>query len=42
MQTRRRFWTEDKIGTVLDGLRGDDSIAELCRREGSAQSLYCT
>ena len=27
---------------MLDGLRGDDSIAELCRKEGIAQSLYYT
>jgi transposase len=39
-QTRRHFSAEDKIRIVLDGLRGDDSIAELCRREGIAQSLY--
>ena len=38
--TRRHFPAEDKIRIVLDGLRGDDSIAELCRREGIAQSLY--
>ena len=38
--TRRHFSAEDKIGIVLDGLRGEDSIAELCRREGIAQSLY--
>ena len=31
---------EDKIRTVLDGLRGEDSIAELCRKQGIAQSLY--
>ena len=36
----RHFSSEDKIRIVLDGLRGDDSIAELCRREGIAQSLY--
>ena len=41
-QTRRHFSAEDKIRIVLDGLRGDDSIAELCRREGIAQSLYYT
>jgi len=41
-QTRRHFSTEDKIRIVLDGLRGEDSIAELCRREGIAQSLYYT
>ncbi len=40
--TRRHFLAEDKIRIVLDGLRGDDSIAELCRREGIAQSLYYT
>ena len=38
--TRRHFTAEDKIRIVLDGLRGDDSIAELCRREGIAQSVY--
>ena len=37
--TRRHFSAEDKIRIVLDGLRGDDSIAELCRKEGIAQSL---
>ena len=41
-QPRRHFSAEDKIRIVLDGLRGDDSIAELCRREGIAQSLYYT
>ena len=39
---RRHFSAEDKIRIVLDGLRGDDSIAELCRKEGIAQSLYYT
>ena len=39
-QTRRHFSAEDKIRIVLEGLRGDDSIAELCRKEGIAQSLY--
>ncbi len=39
-QTRRRFSAEDKIRIVLAGLRGDDSIAELCRQEGIAQSQY--
>ena len=37
--TRRHFSAEDKIRIVLGGLRGDDSIAELCRKEGIAQSL---
>src|SRR6201993_2687713 len=38
--TRRRFSAEDKIRIVLEGLRGQDSIAELCRKEGIAQNLY--
>lgn len=38
--TRKRYPTEEKIRIVLSGLRGEDSIAELCRREGIAQSLY--
>ena len=37
---RKQYSAEDKIWIVLDGLRGEDSIAELCRREGIAQSLY--
>ena len=32
--TRRQFSSEEKIRVVLEGLRGEDSIAELCRREG--------
>jgi len=31
--TRKQYSAEEKIGIVLDGLRGDDSIAELCRRK---------
>ena len=38
--TRRQFSAEEKIRIVLDGLRGEHSIAELCRREGIAESLY--
>ena len=38
-KTRKQYGAEEKI-IVLDGLRGEDSIAELCRREGIAQSLY--
>ena len=38
--TRRHFSAEEKIRIVLDGLRGEDSIAELCRREDIAQSMY--
>jgi transposase len=34
------FSAEDKIRIVLEGLRGEDSIAELCRREGIVQNLY--
>ena len=40
--TRRHHSAEEKIRIVLEGLRGDDSIAELCRKEGIAQSLYYT
>lgn len=38
--TRKHYSAEDKIRIVLDGLRGDASIAELCRREGIAESMY--
>ena len=38
--TRRHFSAEDKIRIVLEGLRGEDIIAELCRREGIVQNLY--
>jgi transposase len=38
--TRRKYSTEDKIRIVLSGLRGEYAIAELCRREGIAESLY--
>ena len=37
---RRQFSAEEKIRIVLSGLRGEDSIAELCRREGIVQNLY--
>ena len=37
--TRRQYSAEEKIRIVLDGLRGEDSIAELCRREGINQNL---
>lgn len=39
-QTRRKYTSEDKIRIVLSGLKGEDSIAELCRLEGIAQSQY--
>src|SRR5690606_22856356 len=38
--TRRHYSAENKIRIVLEGLRGEDSIAELCRREGIASSQY--
>mgnify|MGYP003338645606 CR=1 FL=1 len=38
--TRKHHSAEEKIRTVLEGLRGEYSIAELCRREGIAESLY--
>ena len=38
--TRKHHSAEDKIRIVLDGLRGERSIAELCRHEGIAESLY--
>jgi transposase len=38
--TRRHYSAEDKIRIVLEGLRGEHSIAELCRREAIAESLY--
>ena len=38
--TRKQYSAEEKIRIVLDGVRGEDSIAQLCRREGIAQSLY--
>lgn len=38
--TRRHFSAEEKIRIVLEGLRGEESIAELCRREGIATSMY--
>ncbi|OOY63761.1 transposase [Solemya velum gill symbiont] len=39
-RTRRKFSSEEKIRIVLDGLRGEVSIAELCRREGINNNLY--
>ena len=38
--TRKQYSAEEKIRIVLDGLRGEHSIAELCRREGIVESLY--
>ena len=39
-KTRRQYSAEEKIRVVLEGLRGEESIATLCRREGIAESLY--
>ena len=39
-KTRKQYSAEEKIRIVVSGLRGEDSIAELCRREGIAESLY--
>ena len=39
-KTRRQYGAEEKIRSVLEGLRGEETGAELCRREGIAQSLY--
>lgn len=39
-RTRRQFGAEDKIRIVLQGLRGEESIAEICRKEGLHQNLY--
>jgi transposase len=38
--TRKHYGAEEKIRIVLEGLRGEESIAALCRREGIAESLY--
>lgn len=38
--SRRKYSAEEKIRIVLEGLRGEESIAELCRREGIATSIY--
>jgi len=39
-KTRRKFNSEEKIRIVLEGLKGEESIAAICRREGIAPSLY--
>ncbi len=39
-KTRRRFAPEEKIRIVLEGLRGEQRVADLCRREGIASNLY--
>ena len=39
-KTRKKYSSEDKIRIVIEGLRGDMTVAELCRKEGISQSLY--
>jgi transposase len=39
-QTRRKYSAQEKIRIVLEGLRGEESIAELCRREGINPNMY--
>ena len=39
-QTRKKYSAEEKIRIVLEGMRGEESIAELCRREGIHANLY--
>ena len=41
-KTRKQYSAEEKIRIVLEGLRGEDRIAAICRREGIAESLYCS
>lgn len=39
-KTRRKYTSEEKIRIVLEGLKGEETIAEICRREGISQSVY--
>jgi len=39
-KTRKKYSAEDKIRIVIEGLRGEATVAELCRKEGISQSLY--
>lgn len=39
-QTRRRYSSEEKIKIVLEGMRGEESIAEICRKYNLHQNLY--
>ena len=39
-KTRRKFNSEEKIRIILEGLKGEDSIAAICRREGISPGLY--
>jgi transposase len=39
-KTRRKFSPDEKIRIILEGLKGEESIADICRREGIAPNLY--
>jgi transposase len=39
-KTRRKYSSEEKIRVVLEGLRGEESISAICRREGISSNLY--
>ncbi len=39
-KTRRAYSSEEKIRIIIDGIRGETTIAELCRREGISQGIY--
>jgi transposase len=39
-KTRRKFSSEEKIRIILEGLKGEESIADICRREGISPNLY--
>jgi len=39
-QTRKKYSAEDKLRIVIEGLRGESTVAELCRKEGISQSVY--
>ena len=39
-KTRRKYSSEEKIRIIIDGMRGETTVAELCRKEGLSQALY--
>lgn len=39
-KTRKKYSSEEKIRIIIEGIRGEDSIAELCRKEGISQANY--
>lgn len=39
-QTRRQYTAEEKIRIVIEGLQGEQSVAEICRREGLNTNIY--